>query len=119
MQSLIQTKKQRLQQLESRLRIRSPEQRLGLLKQRLENDERHLHQFMRNLVSGNASRLETLSRALHAVSPLQTLARGYSITSDAKSGRVLTDVSRVRPGQTIRTRLASGNLLSRVEKVEK
>jgi len=115
---LVQAKTQQLQQLQGRLRLQSPERNLALLQQRLQDTVRHLHQLMRNRLAGDASRLGSLSRALHAVSPLQTLARGYSITTDAESGELITDASRVQPGQTIHTRLARGGLLSRVQEVE-
>ena len=116
---LLEAKHQRLQQLHGRLRLHSPEQKLELLKQRLESSSQSLQRLMQDRLSNGATRVAALSRALHAVSPLQTLARGYSITMDADSGKVLTDASRVQPGQAIRTRLARGSLLSLVKEVEK
>jgi exodeoxyribonuclease VII large subunit len=56
-------------------------------------------------------------RALHALSPLATLERGYAIVRDG-TGRILRDVSAVAVGDAIETRLARGTLLSVVKERE-
>jgi exodeoxyribonuclease VII large subunit len=60
--------------------------------------------------------LRQLEKRLHALGPEQVLARGYSITTDAATGKVLRDAARVKAGQKLRTRLAKGALVSRAEK---
>ena len=67
------------------------------------------------------SRRERLARAagrLDALSPLAVLARGYSLTLRDDGITPVRTSSDVRPGEAIRTRLASGSLVSRVEAVE-
>jgi exodeoxyribonuclease VII large subunit len=54
---------------------------------------------------------------LHLLGPEQVLARGYSITMDAASGKVLRDAQRVQSGQRLKTRLQAGEILSRAEKM--
>jgi len=61
--------------------------------------------------------LAQLVRSLDAVSPLQTLQRGYSITRD-KAGRVLRSSSALQIGNTIVSNLASGSVHSTVTKLE-
>jgi exodeoxyribonuclease VII large subunit len=61
------------------------------------------------------TRLAALGRALDTVSPLATLRRGYAIVTRADDGRVVTAASQVAPGDRLRTRLADGEVLSRVE----
>ena len=56
---------------------------------------------------------------LQTLSPLQTLPRGYSITTDADSVKIITHSSDTAPGAWIYTRLAEGRLVSVVEKCEK
>lgn len=51
---------------------------------------------------------------LHAVSPLATLERGYSITT--LQGQVLMDASQIHPGTLIDVQLAKGRLLCEVRK---
>ncbi|HEU5396937.1 MAG TPA: exodeoxyribonuclease VII large subunit, partial [Verrucomicrobiae bacterium] len=59
--------------------------------------------------------LRQLDRRLNALGPEQVLARGYSITMEAATGKVVRDAARVKTGQSLRTKLASGEVRSRVE----
>jgi len=45
----------------------------------------------------------------------QVLARGYSITMDAESGRVLREAKGVEKDKIIRTKLKSGEIMSTVD----
>jgi exodeoxyribonuclease VII large subunit len=56
--------------------------------------------------------LRQLEKRLNALGPQQVLARGYSITTDAASGKVLRDAAKVKPGQKLKTRLAKGEISS-------
>ena len=60
-------------------------------------------------------RLERLRAGLAALDPGAVLARGYSITADAR-GNVLTDAAGVSPGDQIVTTLARGRIESEVRK---
>jgi exodeoxyribonuclease VII large subunit len=60
--------------------------------------------------------LRQLERRLNALGPEQVLARGYSITTDAASGKVVRDAKKVSAGQKLKTRLARGEIFSKVEK---
>jgi exodeoxyribonuclease VII large subunit len=62
--------------------------------------------------------LRQLQRRLLALGPEQVLARGYSITTDAGTGKVLRDAAAVAPGQILKSRLASGQITSRAQKSE-
>lgn len=59
--------------------------------------------------------LRQLERRLNLLGPEQVLARGYSITTDVTTGKVLRDAAAVKPGQKLKTRLAKGEVSSRVE----
>jgi exodeoxyribonuclease VII large subunit len=71
----------------------------------------------RVLVALDTRRLRhaTASARLKLLSPENVLARGYSITTDATSGRVLRDATSARAGQRLRTRLHQGEVSSVVE----
>lgn len=59
-----------------------------------------------------------LSRAearLRLLGPEQVLSRGYSITMDSASGKILRDAKLVKPGQRLKTRLKSGEVTSVAE----
>lgn len=64
------------------------------------------------------NRLGKASERLRLLSPENVLARGYSITLDAATGRVVRDAAEVRPGQRLRTRLHQGVVESKVERAE-
>ena len=85
--------------------------RLGGLKQRLAGSAHE------SLAQAD-HRVALLARALHGVSPLATLDRGYAILLDA-DGKAVTDAARVREGDRIRARLAKGELLASVTRVIK
>lgn len=85
--------------------------RMAALQQRLETAGD-------NALQRATQRLRLSARALDSVSPLATLDRGYAIVTDAKSGRVLTDASAVKPGTGISARLASGSLEATVTQTE-
>lgn len=59
--------------------------------------------------------LARLAASLEALSPLGVLARGYSLT--LKGDAVVRSADEVRPGDRLRTRLAKGTIVSRVEEV--
>jgi len=59
--------------------------------------------------------VETLNTRLRLLSPENVLARGYSITMDEATGRVLRNVREVRRGQRLRTKLQSGEVRSVAE----
>lgn len=60
------------------------------------------------------AQLQRLQAALAVLDPTAVLARGYSITYDAK-GDLIRDAARVREGSLVRTRLARGELQSEVK----
>lgn len=64
------------------------------------------------------SRMAGLAARLDALSPLAVLARGYSLTLDEEDRAVVRSADQVAPGRLIRTRLARGAIVSRVESVE-
>jgi exodeoxyribonuclease VII large subunit len=59
--------------------------------------------------------LRQLEKRLNALGPEQVLARGYSITTDEATGKVLREAAQAKAGQKIKTRLAKGEISSRVE----
>lgn len=63
-------------------------------------------------------RVALLGRALHSVSPLATLDRGYAIVLDT-DGKAMRDAAAAESGDTIRARLSRGELVASVTKVIK
>jgi exodeoxyribonuclease VII large subunit len=61
-----------------------------------------------------SQRLKSAAERLELLSPKGTLARGYSITIDPKSGGIVRSVKSVKEGQTLRTRLVDGEIETQV-----
>jgi exodeoxyribonuclease VII large subunit len=59
--------------------------------------------------------LRQIERRLNALGPEQVLSRGYSITTDAATGKVLRDAKKVKAGQKIKTKLKTGEISSHVD----
>lgn len=81
--------------------------------QRLDDLSRRLQWGMEKTLAKNQERFRILNGKLESLSPLKTLARGYSITT--AEGRVIKDISQVEVGDLISTRVKDGVIFSRVE----
>lgn len=88
---------------------------LASANRRLQPLEDRLNRAWLRDLERRGERLASLAGRLEALSPLAVLARGYSLTLTADGNRVVRDASTVHPGDLILTRLAAGQLLSRVE----
>lgn len=59
---------------------------------------------------------ESLHKRLESLNPKSILKRGYSITTDSETGKIIKSSKHIRKGSFIKTILAEGTLLSKVEK---
>jgi exodeoxyribonuclease VII large subunit len=73
---------------------------------------------MQRLVRDRQSQLAMFAGKIQSLSPLEVLARGYTITQDARSGTVIKSAEQLRVGQSIVTRFAAGAAISKVESVD-
>ena len=62
------------------------------------------------------SRFVTLNERLRLLGPEQVLGRGYSITMDEATGKVIRAAQGLKQGQRLRTRVKAGEIISRVER---
>jgi exodeoxyribonuclease VII large subunit len=107
--------RQRWQGLSQRLLLVKPSQVLSRRKQVLQALERRLAVQGRPRVADLRGQLSNVEARLRLLSPLNVLERGYSITSDAQTGKVIRETNEVKAGQRLRTRLKSGEISSVVE----
>ncbi|BBB23534.1 exodeoxyribonuclease VII large subunit [Isorropodon fossajaponicum endosymbiont JTNG4] len=77
-----------------------------------------LRKAMATLTGKHKTTLSIQANSLHHLSPLNTLSRGFSITTNAKN-QVLSSTTDIKINQTITTQLADGKLYSNIEKIEK
>jgi exodeoxyribonuclease VII large subunit len=81
----------------------------------LDQQVRRLHEQVRHRVREHRQRLNTVEARLRLLGPEHVLGRGYSITTDAESGKVLRAAEEAKAGTLVRTRLQRGEISSRVE----
>ena len=98
-----------------RLALLSPSRRLALLLQRLTTLGQRLQSAASRRVAAGRGRLAALGGALHALSPLATLDRGYALVRRADDGCVVRDCAAAPAGTRVRTLVANGVLDCRVE----
>ncbi|MEH0372469.1 exodeoxyribonuclease VII large subunit [Vibrio mimicus] len=107
------TQQQRWDRLSHKIQLNSPthlirQQRFNLLQQ-----EQRLTQSIQHHLIQSRHQLALLSEKMDAVSPLATLARGYSVTRTAQ-GELVRQSAQVKPGDTLVTQLMDGEILSTV-----
>jgi exodeoxyribonuclease VII large subunit len=89
-----------------------------LFRQRREvflQEQQRFTEQMRHRLNTLKTRQQSAADRLRLLSPEHVLARGYSITTDTQTGKVLRSAKESRPGQKIKTRLQSGEVRSVVE----
>jgi exodeoxyribonuclease VII large subunit len=75
----------------------------------------HLRRQTKNRLRSLRQHCDALAARLRLLGPAQVLSRGYSITLDALSGKIIRAARATRPGQKLKTRLKSGEVRSVVE----
>lgn len=115
----------KVRDLETRLRgiatrpvIEFPSQMFDTSAQKLDEIERRLRDSTARKMESMERAFENATARLESLSPIRTLARGYSFTTDPNSGRVLLTASEIQTGQIIQTTFAAGSVQSQVLSVQ-
>jgi len=99
----------RLDRLHARLLALHPRTRLPLLSRRLAEQDLRLRRAIAHTLQRQQTALRHAGHALHSVSPLATLERGYAILFD-DAGHVVRSAEDVAIDDTLKARLAKGEL---------
>ena len=91
-----------------------PSRMLELRRELLGRRQRRLGEQARLRLENLRQRCASLTARLQLLGPEQVLARGYSITRDAATGRILRAAAETAPGQKLTTRLNKGEVSSTV-----
>lgn len=93
----------------------------GATRRSLERQRPVADQLARRMVEVSKARLalgratvDSIARLCHEVAPERILERGFTMTRD-ETGRIVRHPQQVRPGDQLTTRMATGELTSRVE----
>ena len=90
---------------------------MTLHRQRLAKLPDRLHTAWRNTHARRVERLASGVRELHAVSPLATMQRGYSVLRRPLDQEVIRGIGQFHPGDRVEALLADGSADLRVERV--
>lgn len=84
---------------------------------RLDELTMHGNSAIHRMLREYEGRIATMAGKIDSLSPLAVLARGYTITQDTRTGRVIRAASDVREGQSITTLFGDGSAVSKVESI--
>jgi len=112
-----QLRRLRLENCSRRLATLRPDRRLATMAQRLDNARRSLERLGLGSVRTRREKLRELARTLQAVSPLDVIARGYTVLTFRDSGTVISSVGQVARGDRVEAQLSDGLLDCIVESV--
>lgn len=110
--SLLERREERLEYLERSVSARRMYALIGDARQRLDYLNERLGSAEQDRLKILRSRLDLIESRLSAVSPLDTLGRGYCIARSPRG--IITGVGDVLPGEIIEIQLAEGRLRCRV-----
>ncbi|KJV50458.1 exodeoxyribonuclease VII large subunit [Pantoea sp. BL1] len=100
-----------------RLNNQQPQGRILRAQQQMQQWQYRLQQGMEKQLNHNRQRFGNLAAQLEGVSPLATLARGFSVTTDTQ-GQLVKKTQQLHKGDLLRTRLDDGWVESQVTALE-
>ncbi|MCP4475642.1 MAG: exodeoxyribonuclease VII large subunit [Gammaproteobacteria bacterium] len=114
---------QQLQGLVQRFYQQHPEKQLQLQQQQLQQLQQRLILAQQHHLQNSDNRLQTLVRALNAISPLATLARGYSIVRKLSAaeqvGEIVYRSDQLKKSDALQLILHQGQIDCQVTKIKK
>ncbi|SHO58086.1 exodeoxyribonuclease VII large subunit [Vibrio quintilis] len=113
-QGYLSREQQRTDHLSYALQLHSPHPRIQKMQDNIAQTERRLIEAIGKNILTSRHQLALSAETLEAVSPLSTLKRGYSVTTDT-AGRVIHASGDVKTGDTLVTQLADGKIYSTVD----
>jgi len=114
LQQYVRFASQRLEHLQHRLQQQHPKQQLQQKAQQLDDLSKRLHDAIQRQLEQSQIQWQQLSRALHTLSPLATLHRGYAIVKN-KAGHVIRQPQDVTQNERLFVQLQGGEIICRVE----
>ncbi|SLM62134.1 MULTISPECIES: exodeoxyribonuclease VII large subunit [Dickeya] len=117
-QQQLRRQKHQQERLNQRLTQQHPQPRLHRAQQHIQQCRYRLQHALEKQLNQQKQRFGEACSHLEAVSPLATLARGYSVTTTA-TGQVMKKTTQIAPGDKLKTRLRDGWVESQVTEIKK
>lgn len=107
-----------LAMLSSRLNASRPDRLLSRSRDRVHAAKKAMEHGITAELQGRRQRLSGLVRTLQAVSPLETIGRGYAVITRADTGEVVSSTRGAKPGDRIFAQVTDGKLGCTVNEIE-
>jgi exodeoxyribonuclease VII large subunit len=107
----------KVENLSRRLATHQPGKMLAELHTRVFTVRKAMERIVQNGLKVRQDKLRYLARTLNAISPLETVARGYAVVTYPKSGEIITSTAQVGEGDGISAQLKDGTLECTVDAV--
>ncbi|HEY7124916.1 MAG TPA: exodeoxyribonuclease VII large subunit [Ktedonobacterales bacterium] len=88
----------------------SPRGQLASERQRLDEASSRLNERMKRVLEHRQERLKSAAQHLHALSPLQTIARGYAVIRHEGTGQLVTSVTQVEASDALDIQVRDGHI---------
>ena len=118
-QQQIQQVSERHRQNQQRLQTHFPKWQIQRANQHLIQQHRRLKKSIQYQLIYYQQKTTSLARTLNSLSPLNALARGYSLTKTIDHDQPLLNTQTLQIGQQITTDLYQGQITSRIEHIKK
>ena len=119
MRNTLDRNKAKLDHLNSRLSSNLPSRKVLEQQFKLSQFKSRLRQSVLANMQHCESRFRVQIATLDSISPLKTLDRGYTITKDSKTGKLLTSVSQLQLQQSIQVHFKDGEVNATVSSIKK
>ncbi len=104
-----------LEWAERELARQTPRSRLERLQQQLDGTIDTLQSEMQHKLALHGERLNGAVLRLHSLSPLLTIARGFSVVRRVEDQRIVTSVQQVKAGDELEIQVADGRISAQVQ----
>ena len=107
-QSLLESQRIGIENVDFRLRQFSPARRLQTDRQRVDEMGHRLETSLHHRLELSLLRVQALDQRLIALSPLEVLRRGYAVVSHSRDRKIVNSVKKVRRGDELIIRVVDG-----------
>ena len=117
LQLRLETARQRFEQLRSRPVLARPTDAIHERSRKVDELEKHLARGIDLALKQGQEQISLMAARLSALSPLEVLQRGYSVTQ-SMNAQVVRSIQMIEVGQTIETKVVDGSFISKVESIQ-
>ncbi|MBN2453811.1 MAG: exodeoxyribonuclease VII large subunit [Candidatus Omnitrophica bacterium] len=108
---------ERLGRLRESYALKQPLKMVEQYEQMIDDFRKDMAIRIDHLVKMRGENFNLLSQKLEVLSPLSILNRGYSVTARISDGKIVKDISEIKVGDDVETKLGKGKFISRIEKI--